>query len=123
MFMDWVYNQQSKHQIVCRYYRANCCVFGDQCRYYHPDVLTDPLDCPFGDKCRMKKLRDGHCNCAWIVRARHLQQQKDYLSRANITTGGSDVVSNSNYTLSLTNQKKKNHVTLLIYQTISQHIC
>ena len=67
--IDTNYHLKSQSQIVCRYWRANCCAFGDRCKFKHPKVNNNPLVCPFDKKCNRRV--NVVCICAIKIRNKY----------------------------------------------------
>ena len=79
--LDINYQNQSKSHIVCRYWRANCCAFGKKCRFQHPKINSNPLLCPFGDKCNRRI--NGVCICAISIRKKFNLKQENNFNQTN----------------------------------------
>ena len=60
------YNNQSRANIPCKYWRAGCCAFGNRCHYKHFKINRFPLACPYGSKC--KRRINGKCGCVRNIR-------------------------------------------------------
>ena len=58
---EYNYNNQYTSYKTCKYWRADCCIFNDRCRFKHFKINKFPLDSPHGNKCKRKI--DGKCNC------------------------------------------------------------
>ena len=63
---EYNYNNQCNSYVPCKYWRADCCIFNDRCRFKHFKINKFPLDCPYGISCKRKI--DGKCNCVCNIR-------------------------------------------------------
>ena len=55
-----------KKDVLCRYWRANCCKYGNNCNFKHLKFRNNSIKlyCPFGQSCKY----GNKCNCAQNIR-------------------------------------------------------
>ena len=88
---EFNYNNQCKSQLTCKYWRADCCNYGNRCRFKHFKINNSPLVCPYGRKCR--KMVNGKCNCAQNIRNQVNHPAVQPYSR--VSNGNNKLISNN----------------------------
>ena len=105
---EYNYNNQCSANVPCKYWRAECCIFDDRCRFKHFKINKFPLDCPYGYKCKRKIA--GKCNCVINIR-------KKFNHRLDFKKSGIGKSNGNNKNL-LLNQDRKNNKQVYFSQKI-----
>ena len=105
---EYNYNNQCSSYRTCKYWRAECCIYGDHCRFKHFKINKYPLDCPYGIRCKRKI--NGICNCVMNIRKKVNHRTFYQKSRMGNTNGNNKLNSKFNQK-SINNKFNKKIIT------------
>jgi hypothetical protein len=92
-------NNNTNNATICRYWKANCCKFKNNCRFAHKKLNANPTNCPFGLHCKYNI--NGKCDCI-----KRIQNKNRYLKLINKNNNNK---TNSNTITTTTKYKKNNN--------------
>ena len=108
---EYNYFNQCKSHVICKYWRADCCMHGNRCRFKHLKINKSPLECPYGRKCR--RMINGKCNCANNIRNKiNHPASQPYCRISNGNNNINNFNFNNNLNTSFYNNGTKNSATV-----------